>query len=134
MLVAEGGDLFLLHVDTGAWDQLTATPLAERDPKLSPDGRLVSFRRGHDLYAMEIASKHVTRLTTDGTATLLNGELDWVYPEELALGTAHWWSPDSHRIAYLQFDVSREWIYPHADLLPNPARAGTATLPAARIA
>ena len=123
MLVAEGGDLFLLHVDTGAWDQLTATPLAERDPKLSPDGRRASFRRGHDLYTMEIASKHVTRLTTDGTATLLNGELDWVYPEELALGTAYWWSPDSRRIAYLQFDVSREWIYPHADLLSNPARA-----------
>ena len=122
MLLAEGGDLFLLHVDTGAWDQLTATPYPERDPKLSPDGRMAAFRRDHDLYVLEIASKKVTRLTRDGTATLLNGELDWVYPEELSLPTAYWWSPDSRRIAYLQFDAGREWVFPHADLLPLPAR------------
>ena len=123
MLLAEGGDLFLLHLDAAASDQLTATPIPERDPKLSPDGRMVAFRRGHDLYAMEISSRKVTRLTTGGSATLLNGELDWVYPEELDLPTAYWWSPDSARIAYLQFDVSREWIYPQAALLPIPAVA-----------
>ena len=53
----------------------------------------------------------------DGTPTLLNGQLDWVYPEELDLGTAFWWSPDSKYIAYMQFDVSREMMYPHEDLL-----------------
>jgi dipeptidyl-peptidase-4 len=40
-----------------------------------------------------------------------------VYPEELDLNTAYWWSPDSKSIAYLQFDVSREMIHPHVDLL-----------------
>src|SRR5438552_6982634 len=54
ILIATGGDLFLLHVDSGKWDQLTATADAERDPKLSPDDLFVSFRRGHDLYALEI--------------------------------------------------------------------------------
>jgi dipeptidyl-peptidase 4 len=49
---------------------------------------------------------------------LWNGMLDWVYPEELDLGTAYWWSPDSKSIAYLQFDVSKEPMYPHADFLP----------------
>lgn len=117
MLVSVSGDLFLVHVDTGKWEQLTATPDAERDPKLSPDGHFVSFRRDHDLYTLEIASKKLTRLTGDGSATLWNGELDWVYPEELDLSTAHWWSPDSSQIAYLQFDVSREPIYPQVDLL-----------------
>ena len=58
--------------------------------------------------ALDIATKKVRRLTTDGSARLLNGELDWVYPEELDLSTAHWWSPDSSAIAYLQFDVSHE--------------------------
>jgi dipeptidyl-peptidase-4 len=33
------------------------------------------------------------------------------------LGTAHWWAPDSSAIAYLQFDVSRTPLYPHADHL-----------------
>ena len=117
MLVEQSGDLFLVHTETAKWEQLTATPEPERDPKLSPDGRMVSFRRDHDLYSLEIASKKVTRLTTDGSATLWNGELDWVYPEELEISTAHWWSPDSKSIAYLQFDISREPIFPEVDLL-----------------
>ena len=66
-------------------------------------------------------TKHVRQLTFNGTTTLLNGQLDWVYPEELDLGTATWWSPDSTRIAYLQFDVSREFVYPQTDLLGKRA-------------
>jgi len=117
MLISLQGDLFLLHTDTGKWEQLTATAEAERDPKLSPDGRFVSFRREHDLYSLEVASRKITRLTTDASATLWNGELDWVYPEELNLSTAHWWSPDSGQIAYLQFDVGHESMFPQVDLL-----------------
>ncbi len=117
MLISLGGDLFLLHTETGKWEQLTATAEVEHDPKLSPDGRFVSFRREHDLYSLEVANKKVTRLTSDGSATLWNGELDWVYPEELYLSTAHWWAPDSRQIAYLQFDVGRESIFPQLDLL-----------------
>jgi dipeptidyl-peptidase-4 len=121
LLYVSGGDLFLIHLADGKWDQITKTPEAERDPKVSPDGKLVSFRRGWDLYQLEIASRKETRLTRGGTDTLRNGALDWVYPEELDLGTAYWWSPDSKRIAYLQFDTSREPIYPHEDLLKTPA-------------
>jgi dipeptidyl-peptidase 4 len=117
VLYSTGGDLFLIHVDTGKWEQLTKTPEAEEDAKLSPDGKTVSFRRESDLYTIEIASRKETRLTHDGSETLLNGELDWVYPEELELSTAYWWSPDSKSIAYLQFDTSPEPIVPHEDVL-----------------
>ena len=116
LLLSVRGDLFLFSLDTGAWEQLTATPEAERDPKLSPDGARVAFRRGHDLYTLEIATRQLARLTDDGSATLLNGETDWVYPEELDLGTAYWWSPDSQRIAYMQFDIAHEFIYPQTSL------------------
>lgn len=117
LLYATGGDLFLIHVDTGKWDQLTKTPAAEFDPKFSPDGKIVAFRRGWDLYTLDVANGKETRLTRDGTDTLRNGSLDWVYPEEIGLTTAFWWSPDSKSIAYLQFDTSREPLVPHADLL-----------------
>ncbi|MGH9668294.1 MAG: S9 family peptidase, partial [Bryobacteraceae bacterium] len=121
LLILARGDLFLWHAGSGKWDQLTATPQSERDPKLSPDARRVAFRRDHDLYALDIASHRETRLTSNGSPTLLNGETDWVYPEELELGTAFWWSPDSQSIAYLQFDTSREPLFPHSDLLgPRP--------------
>ena len=116
LLLSVRGDLFLYSLDSEKWDQLTATAEPERDPKLSPDGTRVAFRRGHDLYTLEVASHAVTRLTDDGRPTLLNGELDWVYPEELDLGTAYWWSPDSRHIAYLQFDTAREFVYPQVAL------------------
>ncbi len=123
ILILSAGDLFLWDQSSNAVTQLTSTPVAERDPKLSPDGAKVSFRRERDLYVLEISSKQVTRLTHDSSETLWNGMLDWVYPEELDLGTAHWWSPDSTRIAYLQFDVSREPLYPHGDFLKMAAVA-----------
>ena len=134
LLLSVRGDLFLFTLDSGKWDQLTATAEPEHDPKLSPDGARVAFRRGHDLYNMDLASRQVTRLTEDGNPTLLNGELDWVYPEELDLGTAYWWSPDSKHIAYLQLDTAREMIYPQVALtgvraIAEPERypqAGTA--------
>ncbi len=117
LLAIAGGDLFLIKLEAGGWIQLTSTPFPERDAKLSPDGRSVSYRHNHDLYVMSIGGRKVSRLTLDGSATLWNAELDWVYPEELDLNTAYWWSPDSKSIAYLQFDVSREMIHPHVDLL-----------------
>ena len=123
LLLSVGGDLFLYSFDSRKWDQLTATPEAERDPKLSPDGAHAAFRRGHDLFTIDVASRKVTRLTNDGGPTLLNGELDWVYPEELDLGTAYWWSPDSRHIAYLQFDTAREFVYPQV-ALTGPRAAG----------
>ncbi len=116
LLLSIRGDLFLFSLASGAWEQLTATSEPEHDPKLSPDGARVAFRRGHDLYTLDIASHELSRLTDDGSATLLNGELDWVYPEELELSTAYWWSPDSKRIAYMQFDIAREFIYPQVSL------------------
>lgn len=120
ILLILNGDLFLWK-EGEETRQLTRTPAAERDAKLSPDATKVSFRIDHNLYALDIASNKTTMLTTDGSATLWNGMLDWVYPEELNLGTAHWWAPDSKSIAYMQFDVSREPIYPHVDSLPIKA-------------
>ena len=121
ILYSTGGDVFEIDAATGKWTQLTKTPARERDPKLSPDGKSIAFRRDWDLYTLDIASKRETRLTTGGSDLLRNGGLDWVYPEELDLGTAYWWSPDSKSIAYMQFDISNEPIYPHEDLRgPRP--------------
>ena len=111
------GDLFLIRVPGGEIEQLTKTPDIEIAPQLSPDGKRVVVRRGWDLYTVDVSSKKETRLTSGGSETLRNGGLDWVYPEEIGLDTAFWWSPDSRSVAYLQFDTSREPLFPHADLL-----------------
>ncbi|HPT25473.1 MAG TPA: DPP IV N-terminal domain-containing protein, partial [Bryobacteraceae bacterium] len=117
ILVVSKGDVFLWDETTAKAEALIRTLARERDPKLSPDGTKVGYRRDHELYVLDIAAKKETRLTHDASSTLWNGELDWVYPEELDLGTAWWWSPDSKSIAYMQFDVSRERLYPQGDHL-----------------
>lgn len=122
LLVATGGDLFAVHPD-GKFDQLTATPFEEEDPKLSPDGQKVLYRHDSNLYVLTLNGGGVTQLTSDGTETLMNGKLDWVYPEELDLSTASWWSPDSKSLAYFQFNTKTEFVYPQADLLGEHAVA-----------
>ena len=62
-----------------------------------------------------------TQLTHDGSDTLLNGVLDWVYQEEL-YGRGHWrsywWSDDGRHIAYLQLNEAEVPVYPLVDYLP----------------
>ncbi len=120
LLASVDGDLFEILAD-GKHKQITATETVEEDPKLSPDGKQILYRTNSNLYVIDLHTDKVQQLTHDGTPTLLNGELDWVYPEELDLSTAAWWSPDSKQIAYMQFDVSHEMMYPHADLLKERA-------------
>ena len=115
LLIIAGGDLFLLDIAQKKVRQVTATNFAERDAKLSPDSKHVSYRQDHDLYSLNLASGKITRLTSDGSPTRMNAKLDWVYPEELEIGTAHWWSPDSKWLAYLQFEVSAVNVYSHVD-------------------
>ncbi|RKY83385.1 S9 family peptidase, partial [candidate division KSB1 bacterium] len=60
-------------------------------------------------------------LTTDGHKDLRNGFPDWVYPEELGQYEAFWWSPDSKKIAFMQFDESPVRKYPIVhDISPKP--------------
>ena len=63
-----------------------------------------------------------------------NGELDWVYPEELDLHTAYWWSPDSSHIAFLQLDESPVEKYPLADLLSHEGGLTEERYPRRRLA
>lgn len=77
------------------------------DPKISPDGKNVSFLRNHNVWAVSAADGKERALTTGGTEALRKGELDWVYPEELDIATAYWWAPDSSAIAYLEMDESK---------------------------
>lgn len=81
---------------------------------LSPDSKLRAFVRAWDLYVRDLEERE-TALTSDGHEDLRNGYPDWVYAEELDQYEAFWWSPDSRRIAYLQFDESPVARYPIVD-------------------
>ncbi len=74
--------------------------------KFSPDGGRVAYVRDHDLYVERLADGGITRLTHDGSRTMINGTFDWVYEEELGLRDGFRWSPDGRRIAFWQLDAS----------------------------
>jgi dipeptidyl-peptidase-4 len=81
------------------------------DVKISPDGKWVSFVREHNLYAVSTADGKEHALTTGGTEEIRKGELDWVYPEELAISTAYWWAPDASSVAFLEMDERKVTKY-----------------------
>jgi dipeptidyl-peptidase-4 len=85
------------------------------DPKISPDGRYVSFVRNHNLWLVSVADGKERAFTEGGTEEVRKGELDWVYPEELEITTAYWWAPDSSAIAYLAMDERKVAQYPLVD-------------------
>jgi dipeptidyl-peptidase-4 len=85
------------------------------DSKISPDGRYVSFVREHNLWLVGVADGNERAVTQGGTEEIRKGELDWVYPEELDIKTAYWWSPDSSAIAYLEMDERKVTQYPLVD-------------------
>jgi len=87
---------------------------------LSPDLTLRAFTRNYNLYVKDVDGTE-TALTSDGTEDLRNGFPDWVYPEELGQYQAFWWSPDSTKIAFMQFDESPVAKYPIVhDVAPMP--------------
>ena len=82
---------------------------AWREPTLSPDGNQIAYVEANDLYVMQLKSGKVIRITDDGSATTLNGILDWVYQEEIyGRGNfrAFWWSPDSTAVAFLKLNTA----------------------------
>ncbi|MBI4475936.1 MAG: S9 family peptidase [Acidobacteria bacterium] len=112
ILLTIAADLYYYELGAESVERLTWSPAEEEEASFSPDGRLVAFVRDNNLYLIDLPAKagsHVREraVTTDGSPTILNGKLDWVYQEEIyGRGNyrGYWWSPDSSSIAMLRLD------------------------------
>ena len=102
------GDVYVLDLAASRFERVTRTPAQESIARLSPDGTRVAYVREHDLWSTDLAGRTETRLTADGSATVLNGSLSWVYWEEIFEHEedGYWWSDDSSSIAFLRSDES----------------------------
>ena len=130
----EESDLYVYTFADDKVTRATTSPEPEEEAELSPDGKSVAFLRGNDLYVADVATGDLHRVTEDGSATVLNGRLDWLYQEEIfGRGTwrAFWWSPDSSAIAFLRLDETGVPLYTLVDDVESPARVETSPYPRA---
>lgn len=79
-----------------------------RTGEVSPNGAMIGFERGGDMYVTNLSTQQEKRLTRDSSEHVFNGHFDWVYEEEFGLAQAWKWSPDSRYIAYWQLNDSAE--------------------------
>jgi len=126
-----GGDVIVLDIPSSTFSRITQTPEPESCAHLSPDGLKVSYVRNNDLFVFDRNAKTERRLTTDGSDSLRNGTLTWVYWEEIfgRFDIGYWWSPDSRAIAFLRTDESGVSIQHYVDVSPWTPRVITQRYP-----
>jgi dipeptidyl-peptidase 4 len=113
------GQLWLYDLGTATAVQFTSASDPSGDPKFSPDGGHVAYVRKHNLYVHPVNGKDERQLTKDTGDSLFNGDIDWVYAEELAVRSNYFWSPDSREIVFLHMDETKVPTYPITDWLPT---------------
>jgi dipeptidyl-peptidase-4 len=118
------GDVFVLELSSARVQRLTSTPEEEASASFSPNGRRVAYVRSNDLYFFDLEANREQRITRDGSETMLNGTLSWVYWEEVfgRRDIGYWWAPDSQAIAYLQSDDSQVDLTYFTDITPFSPR------------
>jgi dipeptidyl-peptidase-4 len=119
LLFDSQGQLWLYTLDNGTAVQITSAPEPSQDPKFSSDGSRLAYVRGHNLYVRPVSGGSEKQLTKDKDENLLNGEVDWVYAEELAVRSNYFWSPDGKDIVFLQMNETQVPTYPITNWLPT---------------
>jgi dipeptidyl-peptidase 4 len=113
------GQLWLYDLGSETAVQFTSATDPSGDPKFSPDGNKVAYTRKHNLYVHAANGKEEKQLTKDTGENLFNGDIDWVYAEELAVRSNYFWSPDSKEIVFLHMDETNVPTYPITDWMPT---------------
>jgi dipeptidyl-peptidase-4 len=113
------GQLWLYDLGSETAVQFTSAGDPSGDPKFSPDGSHVAYTRKHNLFVRSVSGKNEKQLTKDTGDSLFNGDIDWVYAEELGVRSNYFWSPDSKEIVFLHMDETKVPVYPITDWIPT---------------
>jgi len=113
------GQLWMYDLGSSTAVQFTSAPDPSGDPKFSPDGSRVSYVRKHNLFVRPVSGQEEKQITKDTGDSLFNGDIDWVYTEELAVRSNYFWSPNSREIVFLHMDETKVPTYPITDWMPT---------------
>ncbi len=122
LLLSGTNALWLLDVDTGTLTSFVEGGAVDA-PAFLPSGAAVSFVRENDLYTARINDGAVERFTFDGSNTIYNGTLDWVYNEEFATRVAqpaYAWSSDGEWLFLMRTDDGPVASYPITSFETDP--------------
>ncbi|HEX3821023.1 MAG TPA: alpha/beta fold hydrolase [Candidatus Sulfotelmatobacter sp.] len=119
LLFNSQGQLWLYDLGSETAVQFTSASDPSGSPEFSPDGNRVAYVRKHNLYVRTAAGGEEKQLTKDGGDNFLNGDIDWVYAEELAVRSNYFWSPDSKEIVFMHMDETKVPTYPITDWIPT---------------
>ncbi|MEO6638253.1 MAG: DPP IV N-terminal domain-containing protein, partial [Ginsengibacter sp.] len=73
ILISHKNDLWVYDINGGTVKRLTNNQDEELEGDFSPDGKMISFVRGMNLFVVEIANGKEKQLTCDGDEKILNG-------------------------------------------------------------
>lgn len=121
LLFDAAGRLWLYDLANGTGVQVGFTDTASGDdPKFAPNGHSISFIRNHGLSVVQPDGIHPEPLALAPAPNdaILNGEVDWVYEEELDVRSNYFWAPDSKHMAFLQMNETDVPQYPITDWIP----------------
>ena len=119
LIFDSGTQLWLYRLETGTAVEFTSAADPSGDPKFSPDGSRVAYVRAHNLFVHPVNGSAEQQLTHDTKDDLFNGDIDWVYAEELAVRSNYFWSPNSKELVFMHMDESKVPVYPITDWIPT---------------
>lgn len=119
ILFDSNGQLWYYTLSTGKYVPLSGQEESASDPKFSSDGKQLSYVRKHNLVVKPVSGGSEKVLTNDTDENLLDGEVDWVYSEELEVRSNYFWSPDSSKIVFMQMNETKVPTYPITDYIPQ---------------
>lgn len=106
LLIPAAGNLYYFSLADNSVSLLPTGEGFATDARLSPKGNFVSFVRDQNLYVLDLATKKLEAMTTDGGGAIKNAMAEFVAQEEMDRMTGYWWAPDESAIAFTRIDES----------------------------
>jgi dipeptidyl-peptidase-4 len=113
------GSLWLYSLDTRTAVMLASGDSGLGDPKFNVKGDRLAYIRDHNLWVTPLQGHPKALTKSEKDSQILNGEVDWVYAEELDVRSNYFWSPNGKEIVYLQMNEKPVPTYPITDYIPT---------------